>query len=247
MPFTLAHPAAIVPIWYGAKKRLSVEALIIGSISPDIPYFLALRPISTYEHSLNGLFVFCLPVSLLIYYLYQRYFKTPVTVLLMLSLEPVGITYKWPHFVQLSISILIGAFTHIFLDAFTHSNGWFVIHLPLLNQVIFALPFYRWLQYLGGVLGLLVMIFWGYSALKNTKGQSRTSILSNQWRTSVIVFFPVIIALFAAIAVFINTQYGMSWHAIMVRAVIGSMSGFVVATTFYSCAFWLLKPKDVTF
>ena len=37
MPFTLAHPAAILPITRG---RLIPSALVMGSMAPDVPYYV---------------------------------------------------------------------------------------------------------------------------------------------------------------------------------------------------------------
>ena len=42
MPFTLAHPAAVIPLC-GILRRASVpSALIIGSMAPDLVYFVPL-------------------------------------------------------------------------------------------------------------------------------------------------------------------------------------------------------------
>jgi hypothetical protein len=43
MPFTLAHPAIVVPL---ALQRLILSALIIGSMTPDLEYFIRLSDIS---------------------------------------------------------------------------------------------------------------------------------------------------------------------------------------------------------
>ncbi|MBU6411269.1 MAG: DUF4184 family protein, partial [Verrucomicrobia bacterium] len=36
----------------------------------------------------------------------------------------------------IAISVLIGAWTHVFLDALTHGNGWFVEHLSFLQAQV---------------------------------------------------------------------------------------------------------------
>ena len=42
MPFTLAHPAAVLPF---ARTKLVFSALIAGALAPDVGYFLTLyRP-----------------------------------------------------------------------------------------------------------------------------------------------------------------------------------------------------------
>jgi len=37
MPFTLAHPAAVLPLFRGP---LVPAALVVGAVAPDLPYFL---------------------------------------------------------------------------------------------------------------------------------------------------------------------------------------------------------------
>ncbi|MGH8296134.1 MAG: DUF4184 family protein, partial [Steroidobacteraceae bacterium] len=41
MPFTLAHPAAVLPL--RRAPLLRTVPLIIGSMTPDVPYFLPWR------------------------------------------------------------------------------------------------------------------------------------------------------------------------------------------------------------
>ncbi|MEE2045837.1 DUF4184 family protein, partial [Nocardiopsis tropica] len=37
MPFTLSHVAAVLPL---ARTRLPPAALVVGSVVPDLPYYL---------------------------------------------------------------------------------------------------------------------------------------------------------------------------------------------------------------
>jgi Domain of unknown function (DUF4184) len=54
MPFTLAHPIAALPLWLGSQKRLNLMGLMVGTIVPDLAYFLALRPIESFGHTVLG-------------------------------------------------------------------------------------------------------------------------------------------------------------------------------------------------
>src|SRR3954465_14023561 len=78
MPFTLSHPAAILPL----RKYLPLSALLIGSMSPDFEYPLRLAAVSRFSHSLPAIFYFCLPVSLLLLLLFHRLIKRPALELL---------------------------------------------------------------------------------------------------------------------------------------------------------------------
>ncbi len=42
MPFTFAHPAAVLPFMKKQSKYISVTALILGSMAPDFEYFYIL-------------------------------------------------------------------------------------------------------------------------------------------------------------------------------------------------------------
>src|SRR5262245_66554750 len=78
MPFTLAHPAAVIPL----KRYLPLSALVVGSLSPDLEYLVRLRAVSHLSHTLTGLFSFCLPVGLVLLWLFHRFVKQPLTLLM---------------------------------------------------------------------------------------------------------------------------------------------------------------------
>ena len=60
MPFTLAHPAAVLPL--RGLKYLRTAPLIIGAITPDLPYYVPARlaHFGPETHSLTGAFTTCL-------------------------------------------------------------------------------------------------------------------------------------------------------------------------------------------
>ena len=71
MPWTFAHPAAILPL----RRHLPQAALVVGSISPDIGYYLGLYPLATFAHSGWGLLLACLPIGaavLVVWHLLRR-------------------------------------------------------------------------------------------------------------------------------------------------------------------------------
>src|SRR4051812_49745428 len=78
MPFTLSHPAATLPL----RKFLPLSALVIGSMSPDFEYLLRLAGVSRFSHTLPAVFYFCLPVSLLLLWLFHNLIKRPAIELL---------------------------------------------------------------------------------------------------------------------------------------------------------------------
>jgi hypothetical protein len=134
MPFPLAHPAAVLPLRRYCPRRLSFPALVIGSLSPDLGYCFGN---GSFSHSFfPGSFAFCLPMGLLILIVLYS-IRLPVVGLLPARLKqaflplcqrPVAAPFP------IVLSLLIGGWTHLFLDSITHENGWLVEHLSLLQN-----------------------------------------------------------------------------------------------------------------
>lgn len=164
MPFTFAHPAAV--LWC-ARWHASVpfSAFVIGSMSPDFEYFLRLRLLSFYSHSALGIVTFCLPTGLLVYGLYRWVIapalirNLPRAVRARIAVEPrVGKPIRRGLFI--AVAIMFGAATHILWDGFTHGNGYFVMGSPTLESRILGLPLYKFLQHGSTFLGFGVMALW---------------------------------------------------------------------------------------
>ena len=141
MPWTLSHPAAVLPLRRFTPKPLSFAALVVGSMTPDIGYYINRFDLSDFAHTLPGSFAACVPtgvIMLVFFYLFSR----PVChalpsphrqALLPLCPDfPTSLT-SWG---LILVSLLLGAWTHNFWDAFTHENGWFVERIPWLQQPV---------------------------------------------------------------------------------------------------------------
>src|SRR5882757_2416325 len=75
MPFTLSHPAAVIPI----RRYGILSALVVGSLAPDILYFIPrVHHSGAYGHTLPGLFFFCLPLGLAALWLFHTFLKRPL-------------------------------------------------------------------------------------------------------------------------------------------------------------------------
>jgi Domain of unknown function (DUF4184) len=173
MPFTLSHPAAIIPF---ARQRLVLSALVVGSMSPDFLYFINLAPRGQFGHTLTGIFLFCLPLGVLVLWFFHTLMKWPLLSLCPQSLqerlmEPAnGFTFRsLSRQLMIVLSILIGAGTHLFWDGFTHDYGWAVSRLLFLNWSVFeigsrSIPAFKVLQHSstlsGGVVLLISFLYW---------------------------------------------------------------------------------------
>ncbi|OOF47287.1 DUF4184 family protein [Rodentibacter trehalosifermentans] len=160
MPFTLAHPAIILPLsGRSFQHYFYFPALILGSMSPDFIYYLSGKPTDGghtifYSEWLN------LPLCFIFYYIYLTLLKTPLWANLPCSLSyKLPDTAPLPYWKQLMIflfSAWFGMVSHIFLDNFTHGTGYFVQTFPFLQKEIYF-PIYKWLQYGSSAIGLIAM------------------------------------------------------------------------------------------
>jgi uncharacterized protein DUF4184 len=153
LPFTLAHPAAVLPL---RSRYVSTAALVIGSISPDFEYFLRARLISTYSHTLPGL-LFCIAAGLVVFVTVTTGLRLgliallPTNIRTRISTSPLH--KSW--FVVMG-SVLAGAVTHDVWDSFTHRNGWAASRLGL-AATIGGIPAYSLLQHLSTLIGVAVV------------------------------------------------------------------------------------------
>ncbi len=191
MPFTFSHPAIILPLTYLPRKWFSLTGLVIGSLTPDFEYFLRMRIKSNYSHTIDGLFWFDLPLGLLLAFIFHNIVRDSLFNNLPPFLKSRFSTFKqfdWNrHFKQnwivLTISIIIGAASHIFWDSFTHDHGYFVQTIPALqNSVDFLgrqIPILKILQHSSTLLGGLVIAFAIYKLPTNKTEKENINL--NYW------------------------------------------------------------------
>ena len=141
MPFTLAHPAAAIPLRRVLGSYAVLSALVIGSLTPDLAYFLPLRIPRGASHSPLALFWFCLPMGFAVYVVFHAFLKRPLVSLFPSSLRRRLIPAADPpgglpaaSWAGVLVSLLAGATTHIVWDAFTHSGAPAVRRLGVLVQ-----------------------------------------------------------------------------------------------------------------
>lgn len=169
MPFTFSHPAIVLPLTYLPRQWFSLTGLVIGSLTPDFEYFLRMRIKSNYSHTLHGLFWFDLPLGLLLTFLFHNIVRDSLFDHLPTFLKSRFLGFRqfdWNgHFKRnwrvVTISILIGAASHILWDSFTHDQGYFVQTIPTLkNSVDFLggqIPILKILQHSSTIIGGLVI------------------------------------------------------------------------------------------
>lgn len=141
MPFTFCHPAVVLPFIKLGANRISATGIIIGSMSPDFEYFLKMRMEKIHGHSFAGLFYFDLPLTIILAFIFHIWVRDAFIQHLPEIIRKRFVGYiglDWISWVKkywyvLLYSALIGIFSHVIWDAFTHTNGFFVRRLSFLQ------------------------------------------------------------------------------------------------------------------
>jgi len=140
------------PVARLTRGVLPLSALAIGSLTPDVEYFLQLRPWSTWGHTPLGLLVWDLPVGLLLLLLLHGLVRGPVLLLLpdLQRRRLLGLpAWRWgppARFARICAAVLLGAASHVALDAATHEHGALVERVAVLRADVAGLPVYKALQ-----------------------------------------------------------------------------------------------------
>lgn len=141
----LAHQAPVLPLkrrWAG----LDGVALVAGSMAPDLavatqhatPRLLLGQPLWWDGHSVAQQFNWCLPVGLLLTFLLRRLVLPGLAPYLpdggTFHLQDLRLVARTRHrWWVICGSVLIGSFSHILVDGFTHPDGWAVGVVPGLS------------------------------------------------------------------------------------------------------------------
>jgi hypothetical protein len=170
MPFTLAHPAAVMPL--RRLRSLPTPALIAGSVAPDLPYYMPSRiDVALHEtHTLLGTFVVCVPLGLALIAI-GLVLRRPLTALMSerarwVSLrEAESFAARRVNWLLAIPAIVIGAWIHVLWDAFTHPGTWLVRRVDALSAPVNLFGMYTGevshvLQYLSSIVGLAVIAYW---------------------------------------------------------------------------------------
>ena len=152
MPMTfLSHQAVVLPLKIAAPRVTSGTALVLGSMAPDVEYFVRGYATSTISHTALGQLTFCLPVTLALYWVVTRVIAEPAAAHVPrggeLRLSDYGLLRQQPgglrHLPVVAVSALIGSSSHVALDrmiaamggmpyhSMSASRGWIAANLAL--------------------------------------------------------------------------------------------------------------------
>ncbi|MFD6447594.1 DUF4184 family protein [Promicromonospora sp. NPDC060204] len=204
MPFTLSHPAAVLPL---LRRPFSAAALVAGAVAPDLPYFARSTPVpvsaqswyepflnATTSHSLVGAVTVSLPYALALYG-FLRVARRPVGALLPAVVRADAAGAGAPRATApgallartgwVLLSLVIGIATHLVWDSFTHGDGWVVTHVSLLSATAFGdLTWARLLQHVSTVMGLVVIAVYLWRRRERMPGWGAARQGTAAWRTT---------------------------------------------------------------
>jgi len=165
MPFTPSHAALALPF---LRAPLIPSAVVIGTIGPDLPYFLPFPTFRDETHALWGVPTIDLVIGLVTWMLWIIVLRAP-----LVDLAPGWIRHRMPpppalpwrgqnrarRLALLVVAILLGTITHLLWDAPTHP-GWLADHVEVLRVPLGALPLTSWLHYASSVAGIVALAMW---------------------------------------------------------------------------------------
>jgi hypothetical protein len=199
MPFTISHIAAVLPL----RRRCGVDvfaALAIGSMTPDLHYFLpGLRehwPLPS--HHPISIPLFCVPAGFLLWWLWRP---------LWAPMVPGHDTAPPPTAWRIMLALAFGALTHLAWDACTHGNYGLGLVLPELGQPLFllgsaAISTANLLQYTSSLVGLLLLALAAWPARRRFIDSLRAGV-----PTSVLVM-----SLLAASTLTAGVTFAVIWQ-----------------------------------
>ncbi len=170
MPFTVSHVAAVLPLRRWLRPAGLLPSAAIGAMAPDFGLFLPLWMPRSATHGTAALVVFCLPVGLLAWLLFERVLRPALVAVVpdawwahwaARGAPPAGALRTW---LGAGAAVLAGASTHVAWDAFTHEGARGVEMLPVLDRPAWQVNghpmlLYRMLQHLSSVAGLALVLW----------------------------------------------------------------------------------------
>jgi len=138
VPFTGAHPLAIVP--FARVRWLDATSLAIGAMAPDFMYFARGELRGNFGHTALGLAVWCVPITLACGLLFHELVKWSLLLAAPRAIAARLVTAArapWPaRLAALVPSAILGAITHVVWDGFTHAEGFAVRRIAALRTVV---------------------------------------------------------------------------------------------------------------
>jgi Domain of unknown function (DUF4184) len=240
MPVTPAHAAVAWPLRRFAPG-LPTAAVVIGSLSPDFEYLLRLQASGPFGHTALGIATFCLPVSLLVWAIFQQAVRPALVDLLPPGIAA-GLAQRFAvpetrsragRWARAAVAATLGAITHVVWDSFTHASGWGVARLPVLASTVGLsglgpLPIYKLLQYGSSLAGGALLLLWAARGVTGIPPALR-KFQPGQRSRAIRAVVGLLCASFAGGALNALRAQGRRLPVVLGFAVVGAMVAFSLA------------------
>jgi hypothetical protein len=192
MPFTLSHPAAAIPLRRFCPRYFIFSALVIGCMMPDAGYYVPRLP-AYYAHSFWGSLTVSVPSGVVFWLLFIA-LREPFCFLLpmphrapLLELAQRPVEWSAGFAGRVLLSILLGVWSHIAWDSFTHIDGWIVMQAPYLKRLLFRygsihMEYYSLLQQVSTIFGAFVLWRAYRTWMRSFAGTLSYSKKNDEWR-----------------------------------------------------------------
>ncbi|MFC5753786.1 DUF4184 family protein [Actinomadura rugatobispora] len=249
VPFTLSHPAAVIPL---ARGRMVPSALVVGSMAPDLPYFFSMGEQRGATHDPLGIVTIDIALGLALFAAFHLMWKRPLVALAPAwarrKLTGPANGFRRSMILWVPPSLLVGTVTHVLWDAFTHRRHSFADAMPwLVTTSVAGLELYRWLQYGSGLLGVMIIAAWLYRWLRRAPG-TREAAPGVSARTAAAICGGILICAIAggtlgSITLINQPDLPRTIHMTLASGVIGTICGGTLALTVYGLAFTLARRR----
>lgn len=232
MPFTLAHPAIILP--FARLKKIPLSALVVGSVTPDFEYFIKMKLSGRYSHTLEGMFLMDLPLALILWLIFHQIVKRPLIKNLpqyfksrLLDLKKFEFIMAMKlNFIFILFGLLIGISSHIIWDSFTHGNSilvfkWEWLAKPILGDLP-TFPTFRVLQHISTLIGVVVLAFYFNRMPQQT---TKSTLKPGFWLGFLIIMLAII---------GIRASFGFEYFGDVITSVISACCiGIIISSIIY--------------
>lgn len=139
VPFTFfAHQVVVLPFKWAKPRWFDGTALCVGSMAPDFAYAFSGTPLWFGSHTIYAQLFWTLPLTLAVTYGIRGFAAEALGSQLT---EPLGsevraLARSRPALSITVLSALLGGFSHILLDSFTHPHGWAFERFAVLRRLV---------------------------------------------------------------------------------------------------------------
>jgi hypothetical protein len=237
VPFTLSHPAAVLPL---ARRPLVPAALVAGSVAPDVFWFVPRLPGVglTRTHEFASVLWLDPLLALALLAVFQIVLKRPLLALAPKPLaERLPRHFSWKRPGWIALSLVLGAATHVGWDAFTHEHDGFpFLRTPLVTGVDVG----RLIQLISTIAGAGILAWWLVRWYRTAPTEPAPRATRHRKPVAILLAAGTVTGVLTSVLPFLAhhdpmTRAGVVGNATYLLAT-GACSGFAVALVLYALA-----------